>query len=92
MPSFPAWPQGKTKPQLVRLDFKGGALAPLDRFVKKGDVFGVVAVPVGTGASWTIPDALVVIDNEPKDGACAGQLFWRYAPPAGGNVGFRCVK
>jgi len=90
--SFPSWPQGKTKPQEVRLEFKASALAPLDLWVKKGDVFGVVQVPNGNGASQMIPDAVVLIQEPPKDGACTGQLFWRYGLPEPGNVSYRCVK
>jgi hypothetical protein len=91
--SFPSWPQGKTKPQDVRLDFKGAALAPLDRWVKKGDVFAVVEVPNGNGASRIIADAIVQVQEPPKDGVCTGQLFWRFEVlGGGGNVSYRCVK
>jgi hypothetical protein len=91
--SFPSWPQGKTKPQDVRLEFKGSALAPLERWVKKGDVFAVVEVPNGNATSDIVPDAIVKIQEAPKDGVCTGQLFWRYIrPAAGGNVNYRCVK
>ncbi len=91
--SFPSWPPGKTRPQTVQLEFKGGNLAPLDRWVKKGDVFAVVQVPNGNGASKTIPDALVLMQDAPKDGVGTGQLFWRYELlPTGGTVSYRCVK
>jgi hypothetical protein len=91
--SFPSWPQGKTKPQDVRLEFKGGALAALDRWVKKGDVFAVVQVPNGNGPSATIPNAIVQVQDSPKDGTCTGQLYWRYEVlGGGGNVSYRCVK
>ena len=88
--AFPAWPRG-AKPQTVQLDFKGAALAPLDRWVKKGDVFAVVQVPNGNGTSQTIPDALVQVADAPGT-ASRRASFSRYALPAGGAVTYRCVK
>ncbi len=93
--TFQTWPKGK-KPQKVQLEFKGGGLdAPLNRWVQKGDVFAVVAIPTGNGSGRVVPDAIVQIETTPAEGAatCDGNLFWRREPPRGSSVaGFRCVK
>src|SRR5262249_7863529 len=93
--TFQAWPKG-AKPQKVQLGLKGGGLgAPMDRWVKQGDVFAVVAAPTGSGSGRVVPDAIVQIDAPPGEGeaTCAGNLFWRRTPPGGAGVaGYRCVK
>lgn len=75
----------------MQLEFKGASLAPLDRWVKKGDVFAVVKIPNGNGASEPVTNAIVQVQDAPKDGIVSGQLFWRFQPPVG-PVSFRCVK
>jgi len=88
--SFSAWPRG-SQPQTVQLEFKGASLASLDHWVKKGDVFAVVKMPNGNGASEPVTNAIVQVQDAPKDGVASGQLFWRFQPPVG-PVNFRCVK
>lgn len=88
--SFSGWPRG-SQPQTVQLEFKGASLAPLDRWVKKGDVFAVVKMPNGNGASEPVTNAIVQVQDAPTNGVAAGQLFWRFQPPVG-PVNFRCVK
>ncbi len=96
--TFQTWPKGNKlpKPQKVQLELKGGGLdAPLNRWVQKGDVFAVVAIPTGNGIGRVVPDAIVQIETPPAEGAatCDGNLFWRREPPRGAGVaGFRCVK
>jgi hypothetical protein len=93
--TFPAWPKGD-KPQKVQLELKGGGLgAPLDRWVRKGDVFAVVQVPTGSGIGRVVPDAIVQVETPPAEGeaTCSGNLFWRRKPPgAAGVAGYRCIK
>jgi hypothetical protein len=78
----------------VRVAFKGGGLkVPLDRWVKKGDVFALVQVGVNGG---TVPRQWVLLqaDEAPgEDGACTCKLW----PPQKGpltatGAGFRCIK
>jgi hypothetical protein len=88
--SFSTWPRGP-QPQTVQLEFKGASLVPLDRWVKKGDVFAVVKMPNGNGASEPVTNAIVQVQDAPKEGVASGQLFWRFQPPVG-PVNFRCVK
>ena len=79
----------------MQLDFKGGALdVPLNRWVQKGDVFAVVAVPLGNSSGRVVADAIVQIDTPPAEGSAtgSGNLFWRREPPRGGIAGYRCVK
>jgi hypothetical protein len=93
--TFQTWPPGQ-KPQKVTLELKGGGLdAPLNRWVQKGDIFAVVAIPTGNGIGRVVPDAIVQIETPPGEGAatCDGNLFWRREPPRGaGLAGFRCIK
>jgi hypothetical protein len=96
--TFQAWPKGNKlpKPQKVQLEFKGGGLdAPLSRWVRKGDVFAVVAVSTGNGIGRVVPDAIVQVETPPAEGnaTCDGNLFWRREPPGGAGIaGYRCVK
>jgi hypothetical protein len=92
--TFQSWPPGQ-KPQKVTLELKGGGLdAPLNRWVQKGDIFAVVAIPTGNGIGRVVSDAIVQIETPPSEGAatCEGNLFWRREPPRGAVAGFRCIK
>src|SRR5581483_140742 len=62
--TFQTWPSARTKPQKVQLEFKGGGLdAPLNRWVRKGDVFAVVAISTGNGLGRVVPDAIVQVET-----------------------------
>jgi hypothetical protein len=78
--------------QTVRVAFKGGGLkVPLDRWVKKGDVFGLVQVSAD-GRPTRLPWAVLQAEASPgEDGTCACKLF----PPqqrALSGAGYRCLK
>jgi hypothetical protein len=78
----------------VRVAFKGGGLkVPLDRWVKKGDVFSVVQVGVNGG---TVPRQWVLLQAEEtpgEDGTCTCKLWQpQKGPLTATGAGFRCIK
>lgn len=80
--------------QAVRVAFKGGGLkVPLDRWVKKGDVFALVQVGAD-GRTTHVRWSLLQADAAPgEDGACACKLFPpRQKPLVATGAGFRCLK
>jgi tetratricopeptide (TPR) repeat protein len=78
--------------QTSRVVFKGGGLkVPLDRWVKKGDVFALVQVGAD-GRSVRVPWTLLQADAAPgEDGACQCKVLPPQRPGAGG-VELRCLK
>jgi hypothetical protein len=83
----------------VEVALKGSGLGvPVDRWVKKSEVFAVTQIvnPGGAGQRafrqrWTLLQAL----DEPKDGVCLCQLYHRYdnpLPRSSGVLGYRCLK
>jgi hypothetical protein len=74
----------------VKVDLKGGSLGvPLNRWVKKGEIFSLVQ-PGATGESQAVPWALLRVEEEPgADGSCVCRLFHRYR--LSGASGLRCV-
>jgi hypothetical protein len=80
--------------QAVRVTFKGGGLkVPLDRWVKKGDVFALVRVGAD-GRTTPVKWSLLQADAPPgEDGSCACKLFPpQQKPLATAGAGFRCLK
>ncbi len=80
--------------QAVRVAFKGGGLkVPLDRWVKKGDIFALVQVG-GDGHSTRLPWTLLQADDKPgEDGTCACKLLPPQQRPLNAvGAGFRCLK
>lgn len=85
--------------QSVELAIKGAGLGvPLDRWVKKGDVFSLVQVVRSGGKERAIPVpwALLQAEDAPdKDGKLKCRLYHRHANPLAerpGSLGFRAVK
>jgi hypothetical protein len=76
----------------VRVAFKGGGLkVPLDRWVKKGDVFALVQV--SGDRSVRLPWSLLQADAAPgDDGTCACKLWPAQKRPLNAAAGFRCLK
>ena len=90
----------------VTVRFKGGAINPsLVRLANKGDVFAVVAVyqqqqgDERIERGQRIPDTVIHLLSEPKNGAASAELVFR--PKVGqsnplqslaGVQGFRCIK
>ncbi|MCI0638070.1 MAG: hypothetical protein L0Y72_28030 [Gemmataceae bacterium] len=82
----------------IRLAIQGGKLAPLDRWVKKGDVFAISRLSAAGGklrgrrVEWALLEALA----EPRDGIVTCKLWRRYLEddlaPAPGVTGYRALK
>jgi hypothetical protein len=100
--TFDTWPKedkpgedkpGEDKPVVVNL--KGGSLGvPLDRWIKKGDLFAAVQMPFGDAAPGKpVEGALLRVETPPAgaDSTCLCRPFRRY-PPLTGGAGYRCVK
>jgi len=79
--------------QTVRVAFKGGGLkVPLDRWVKKGDVFALVQV-AGAGRTTRLPWTLLQADATPgDDGSCVCKLLAAQQRPLAAGAEFRCLK
>jgi tetratricopeptide (TPR) repeat protein len=80
--------------QTVRVAFKGGGLkVPLDRWVKKGDVFALVQVGAD-GRTTRLPWAVLQADAAPgEDGTVGCKLYPPQQRPLGGaGTGYRCLK
>jgi hypothetical protein len=78
--------------QTVRVAFKGGGLkVPLDRWVKKGDVFGLVQVSPD-GRTIRVPWSILQAEAAPgEDGTCSCKLFPPQQRPLTA-AGYRCLK
>jgi hypothetical protein len=82
----------------VRVTIRGGGLGvPLERWVKKGDVFALVRINQGSAGPWAVrvPWALLQAEEAPKDGACVCRLYYRHPEPLAmgpGVLGYRCIK
>jgi hypothetical protein len=80
----------------ARVAFKGGGLkVPLDRWVKKGDLFALVHVGADgrtttrRGLTWVLLQA----DGSPgEDGSCACKLLPPQPRALSGSAGVRCLK
>jgi hypothetical protein len=80
--------------QAVRVAIKGGGLkVPLDRWVKKGDVFALVRTD-SEGRSARVPWTILQADATPgEDGSCACKLLPPQQRPLNlAGTGFRCLK
>jgi hypothetical protein len=83
--------------QTVKVTLKGSGLGvPLDRWVKKDEVFALVAVGPGSGGlrAVRVPWALLQVQQEPANGVCTCRLFHRHPDPLGGGAGLlghRCL-
>jgi hypothetical protein len=99
----------KSNDKDVEVILKGGGLAsPIERWLKKGDVFGIAkmasrdATRRGPSApeaaslqSSRVPGALLQVVEEPKGGGCRCRLYHRYEKPlerGPGILGYRCLK
>jgi tetratricopeptide (TPR) repeat protein len=73
----------------VQVAFKGGGLkVPLDRWVKKGDVFALVQV--SDGRTSRLPWAVLQAESAPgQDGSCVCKVW---PPKQRVQPGFRCIK
>ncbi|MCI0380264.1 MAG: hypothetical protein L0215_21980, partial [Gemmataceae bacterium] len=82
----------------VQLAIQGGKLAPLDRWVKKGDVFAISRLSAAGGklrgrrVEWALLEALA----GPREGIVMCKLWRRYLEddlaPAPGVTGYRALK
>jgi hypothetical protein len=78
----------------VRVAFKGGGLkVPLDRWVKKGDVFALVQVSPD-GRTARLPWTLLQADEAPgEDGTCPCKLWPpQQRPLTASGAEYRCLK
>jgi hypothetical protein len=81
--------------QTALVRFRGGALeGSLDRWVKKGDVFGLARIDGTPGKEHAVAleGALLQAREEPKDGKCLCNLFQGEAKALPPGQTFRCVK
>lgn len=84
--------------QSASVTFKGANLGvPLDRWIRKDDVFALAHVVQGRGGlqGLRVPSALLQVIETPRDGKCQCRLFHRYAGPLApgpATLGFRCIK
>jgi hypothetical protein len=81
----------------VTVELKGAGLGvPLDRWIKAGDVFAAVQMPLIEAAPGKpVRGALLMVDAPPTGAAaaCVCRVFRRYATPRDSDgVGYRCVK
>jgi hypothetical protein len=80
--------------QTAVLDIKGGQLGvPLDRWVKKGDVFVMVPVrPPAPAPRLPLGEAPILqVEDGPDKGVCKCRVFERYKRRPGA-AGYRCLK
>jgi hypothetical protein len=77
----------------VQVELRGGGLgAATDRWVRKGDLFGLVEVPSPTAAGRWVPWSFLEVQGPPAaDGSCSCKLITRYANLKR-LVGLRCVR
>lgn len=84
--------------QTVRVTLKGAGLGvPLERWVRKGEVFALVGITQNAGRPWPslVRFALLQVEEAPKDGVCVCKLYHRYTDPltlGSGVLGYRCIK
>jgi hypothetical protein len=81
--------------ETFKVELRGGALdVPIERWVKKGDVFAVVPELPGSGAVQALDFALLQVEQPPvatnRDGVCVCRFFHRRK--VGSIVGYRCLK
>ena len=96
--TFDVWPAenkpGEDKPVVVQL--KGAGLGvPLNRWIKKGDVFAVVQMPFGDAPGKPVHDAVLQLETPPAgaDSTCLCRPFRRYQAPANSaGAGYRCIQ
>lgn len=91
----------KVNDQVVKLALKAGDLGvPMERWVKKGEVFAIAQVKQGPNGPWSfrVPHALLQVIEEPVQGVCQCRLFYRYKDPpsqlqgGAGVLGYRFLK
>ena len=84
------------KPKEVRVDLKAGGLGSLAGWVKKGDVFELVAIANENSAGRKVPWTLLRVEQAPGSGssACVCRLFQTWEAPLtdAGVLGYRCIK
>ncbi len=79
----------------VEMVLKGSALDSVNHWVAKGDVFAIAAVTGREDSLRTqrVPEAVLQVIEEPKEGKCRCRVFHRYENPLGvGPAGYRCIK
>src|SRR4029077_7802493 len=83
----------------VKVTLKAGGLGmPMEKWLKKEDVFAIAQIKSGGGSqrSFRVDWALLKVVEEPKDGVCKCQLFNRYVKDrlekGPGVLGYRCIK
>ncbi len=84
-----------TEQELFKVQLHGGALdVPLERWVKKDDVFAVVPAPPGSVAVQAEPFAFLQVVQPPEatshNGTCLCRFYHRRR--IGSIVGYRCLK
>jgi hypothetical protein len=83
---------GPADQETFKVELHGGAPGvPLERWVKKDDVFAVVPVPPGSGAVQALSFALLQVVETSRDGACVCRFYHRIKN-VGNIVGYRCLK
>lgn len=64
---------------LVNFELRGADLGvPLERWVKKDDVFALSYAPPGAGTGTPVPESLLQVREGPREGRCVCRLFSRY--------------
>jgi hypothetical protein len=86
---------GTAEQELFKVELRGAGLdVPLDRWVKKGEVFAVAPAPPGNGRVDALSFALLQVQELPKadsrDGVCICRFFHRHK--VGSIAGYRCLK
>jgi hypothetical protein len=80
---------GPDAQQQVKVELKAGALGPLTRWVRKGQVFEIVPPGSTAALDW----ALLKVEEPPaetaRDGVCTCKLYHRYK--IGSIAGHRCL-
>jgi hypothetical protein len=73
----------------VKVELRGGELAEMALWVKKGDVFSLVRVLPGV-AGQQVPWAVLHVEEEPRGGVCEARLYSRYRLTRAS--GLHCIK
>jgi hypothetical protein len=84
----------------LTVTLQGSGIAGVDwqRLARKGEVFALIQIQSsdrGSAVGVTVPEALLVAQDDPKQGLLPCKLFHRYKDPlklTGRVQGYRCVK
>jgi hypothetical protein len=77
--------------QMAKVELRGGGLASLAGWVRKGDVFALVPPGSGRAMSWALLQVEEPPGEEARDGLCTCRFFHRYKL-TGSLAGARCIK